>query len=291
MKRQFKIPSAILTSDWHLREDKPICRTDDFWTAQWKIVDQVKVLQAEYNCPVLCAGDLYHYWKPSPYLLSTTKQHLPKEFYSVYGQHDLPQNTLELKHKSGINDLEVSKFLTVIESGSWGQKPKKRMIFPRQTKWIGVWHKFVWDGNKIPWPDCDELTAKQVLKKYPKFDLIVTGDHHKPFVMHYKNRLLVNSGCLTRQHADYVNHKPRVYLWYAETNTVTPYFLDVPSGVVVRNHLEKQEQRNERIEAFLTRISDEWEIGTSFEENLVQFFRKNKIRKSITKLIYKAIEL
>ncbi len=278
-------------SDPHLREDTPICRTDDFWTAQWLVLDQVKALQVQYGCPVLCAGDVYHYWKPSPHLLSTTKLHLPKQFYTIYGQHDLPQHSLDLKHKSGIYDLEVSKFLTVIESGSWGQKPKKRMIFPRQTKWIAVYHHFVWDGKKVPWPGCDASTSKDLLKKYSKFNLILTGDHHKPFVTYYKDRVLVNPGCLTRQHADYADHKPRVYLWHAESNTVTPYFLDIPSGVVVRDHLEKQEQRNERIEAFLTRISNEWEIGTSFEENLVRFFRKNKVRKGITKLVYKAIGL
>ncbi|KKL99820.1 hypothetical protein LCGC14_1810530, partial [marine sediment metagenome] len=85
-------PDLILTSDWHLREDTPICRTDDFWSAQWNKVDQVMALQSKYDCPILHAGDLFHHWKPSPYLLSETIDHLQgSRFYTVYGQHDLPQ--------------------------------------------------------------------------------------------------------------------------------------------------------------------------------------------------------
>ena len=51
---------AILTGDWHLREDTPICRTDDFQTAQWEKVRIISDLQKKYNCPVIHSGDLFH---------------------------------------------------------------------------------------------------------------------------------------------------------------------------------------------------------------------------------------
>ena len=151
----------ILTSDWNLREDQPICRTDDFWKAQWNKVIEISKLQEKYNCPVLHAGDLFHHWKPSPWLLSFAIAELPKQFYTVFGQHDLPQHNLELSNKSGINTLVQAGVLSVIKGGSWGEEPEKEMIYPKQRKWIGVWHKFVWDGKKIPWPGCDEMTAEQ----------------------------------------------------------------------------------------------------------------------------------
>ncbi len=291
MKRMFKKPDAILCSDFHLREDQPICRTDNFWEAQWAAVDQVFALQKKYNCPVLHAGDLYHHWKPSPYLLATTKQHLPKQFYTIYGQHDLPQHSLDLKHKTGINDLEVSKFLEVVKSGSWGQKPKKEMFYPRQRKWIALWHKFVWDGKKIPWPDCDELTAQQVLKKYPKFHLIVTGDHHKSFVALRKGRMLVNPGCLTRQDASYANYEPRVFLWYAEVSIVESIYLKIDKSAVSRNHLERQKERSGKIDAFIAQLSDEsgLEFTISFEENMKRYLLKNKPSKNIVKCINKVM--
>ena len=56
--------SAILCGDVHLREDSPICRTDDVWAAQWKKIDFISDLQKTHDCPVLCSGDLFDYWKP-----------------------------------------------------------------------------------------------------------------------------------------------------------------------------------------------------------------------------------
>ena len=100
-----KNPTAILTGDWHLREDSPTCRTDDFWTTQWEKVDFVSDLQKKYNCQVIHSGDLFNHWKPSPYLLNKTMRHIPKEFYTVYGNHDLPQHNIELADKCGINVL------------------------------------------------------------------------------------------------------------------------------------------------------------------------------------------
>ena len=114
-----KIPTAILTSDWHLREDTPICRTDDYWNAQWKKVNFISKLQEKYDCPVIHAGDLFDKWKPSPWLLSTTISILPKKFYTIFGQHDLPQHSLDLEHKSGINTLRQAKSLTVIDGYHW----------------------------------------------------------------------------------------------------------------------------------------------------------------------------
>ena len=285
----------ILTSDWHLREDTPVCRTDDFWEAQWNKVDQISKLQKKYDCPVIHAGDLFHHWKPSPWLLSTTISMIPDSFHTVFGQHDLPQHNLDLDHKSGINVLRQAGKIVVLNGGSWGQEPGHNYIQGGKPSYnVSVWHKFIWDGKNLPWPGCDGLTAKQVLKKYPEFDLIVTGDHHKPFAEYYvrkkKHRVLVNPGCLTRQASDYAEHRPRVYLWEAESNTVEPVYLKIKKGVVSRDHIEKKEQLDKRIEAFIGRLSSDWETVTSFEENLKRFFASNWVRKSVSNLIYKAID-
>ncbi len=297
MKRtkNIKRPDLILTSDWHLREDTPICRTDDFWGAQWAKVKQVSELQKQYDCFVMHAGDLFDYWKPSPWLLSWAIDLLPKKFYTVFGNHDLPNHNMKLNHKSGIYTLVQAKTTTIFNSGdsykgSIGQGIGDAFIFPGTEDTVGIWHKFVWDGKHWPWPECPEMTAKEVLKKYDGYDLIVTGDYHKPFTYEYKGRLLVNPGCLTRQVADYADHRPRVYLWYAETNTVEPHYLDISDGVVSREHIEKKEEIDKRIEAFISRLSDDWETVTSFDENLKRFMSSNRIRKEVKELVYKAIE-
>lgn len=264
-------------------------------------VSQVAALQQELDCPVLHAGDLFHHWKPSPYLISKAIHHLPGQFYTIAGQHDLPQHNMDLFHKCGMNTLVQAEAINWLKFGNFGQEVGPALLFPgrkvasasfkQKDRKVGVWHHFVWDGKNIPWPDCDEITARQVLKDNAEFDLIVTGDYHKPFTYEYKGRLLVNCGCLTRQVADYADHKPRVWLWNAETNEVTPHYLVCEKGVVSRKHIEVKEEREKRMDAFISRLTDEWEVSISFEENLKRFISSNRIRKSVVDLLYKAMEL
>jgi DNA repair exonuclease SbcCD nuclease subunit len=144
--------------------------------------------------------------------------------------------------------------------------------------------------GKPPWPGCEDPPAKELLKRYPDYDLIVTGHNHQSFVEELDGRLLVNPGAITRQEADKADHKPCVYLWYAEENQVEPHYLPVEEGVISREHIEQTEERNERIEAFVSRLNDEWEAGLSFEQNLERFFKENEIRQSVQEIIWGAIE-
>lgn len=282
-------PDAILTSDWHIREDQPTCRTDDFELAQWKKIDIIKHLQQQYDCPVLHAGDLFHHWKPSPYLLSKTMEHLPDKFFTVYGQHDLPQHNLDLAHKCGINTLATAELLRVLDECHWGQKPEViSWIDPLYKQTVLVWHRMTYIG-KPPYPGCTDPVAGALLRKYPQFSLILTGDNHIPFTTEHEGRLLVNPGSLTRQTASQADHRPRVYLWYADTNTVEPYYLTIDPEVVSREHIERKEQRDDRIDAFVSQLDGQWDIGLSFEENLQQFIQANQIKSSVVEIINKAI--
>lgn len=296
------LADAILTADWHLREDVPICRMDDFSKAQWDKVDFVNDLQRQHNCSVICAGDLFHHWKPSPLLLTETIKHLPKKFFAVYGQHDLPQHNFDLAYKCGIATLYEANELKILEQCHWNQEPKdyweehpenidEVLAFKGSNKvrLTLVWHRMTYTGS-APFPGCTDPPALTLLKKYPQYDLIVTGDNHKPFVVEHEGRLLVNPGCLTRQKADEAYHRPRVYLWYAKENKVKPVYLPIEQGVVSREHIERAEQRDGRIEAFVSRLDDEWKEAISFEENFEQFFQINKISQTVKNIIYKAVE-
>lgn len=294
MKRTRQTPTtrvdAILTSDWHLRESTPTCRTDNFWEAQWQKVDYVSALQRKYQCVVLHAGDLFHHWKPSPYLLSNTISHLPEAFCTVYGQHDLPNHNLEEHGRCGIDTLWGAGKLDVLPEASWGQTPDKGSTeFAREKRKILVAHVFNYVG-KEPWPGCVDPTATKLLRKYPEFDLILTGDNHKPHVVEHEGRVLVNPGSLTRQSADQIDYRPRVYLYNAQTNTTTLHYLPIEKGVVTRTHIERNERRDERIGAFVSKLDGDWSVGMSFEDNLKRFFKTNRVLPSIEELTYKLIE-
>ena len=284
-------PDAILMADIHLREDKPVCRSDNFWETQWIKLGFVKRLQEEYDCIILNAGDLYHNWKPSPYLLSETMKYLPHGFNTVYGQHDLPQHNLELAYKCGINTLERAGYLKILDQCHWGQTP---IFISKVTKGMPdrrvlVWHYMTYKDAR-PFPEHTGPSALRLLKKYPEYSLILTGDNHIPFVQEYEGRLLVNPGSLFRTTAKQIDHRPRVYLYYAETNTVEPVYLPIEKDVISREHIDVKERRDHRIDAFISKLDGDWEAAMSFEDNLKVFFKANKISDDIQSIIYKAIE-
>jgi len=285
-----KKADAILLSDVPLRETVPVCRTDDFLEVQWKKLRFIKKLQAKHECPVLCGGDLFHHWKPSPELISKTIHNLPKQFYTVYGQHDLPQHSLELAYKSGIYTLEKAKAVEVLAGCHWGMNPNDvEETMGSLEKRILVWHKFTYKG-KVPWVGCNEPTARKLLKKYPQFDLILTGDNHVTFTEEYQGRLLVNPGSLFRTTAAQVDHKPCVFLWYASTNTVEQVFLPIEEGVISREHIEKTEERDNRIDAFVSSLNTEFGTELSFEKNLELFYQQNRIRGKVKQIITESLE-
>jgi DNA repair exonuclease SbcCD nuclease subunit len=279
----------LLTSDWHLREDQPICRTDNFWEEQWKKVDFIYELQKEHKCDVIHAGDLFHHWKPSPYLLSETMRHLPQRFLTIYGQHDLPQHSLELSHKCGINTLEAANILSILPGTHFGMNPLPVTYGSGSSKPILVWHRLVWQG-KPPWPGCTDPSATEVLEQNPEYGLIITGDNHQTFTCKHDGRWLVNPGSLSRQKSDQEKHRPVVFLWFEKTNEIQPIYIPIQKGVVTREHLEKKEERDDRIEAFIARLNGGWEVGDTFEENLTQFTKENVVRPSVIEIINRAME-
>lgn len=292
--------SAILTSDWHLREDTPVCFTGDFQKEQWDAVQFISDLQVKYDCSVIHAGDLFHHWKPSPWLISKTLIFLPQQFLTIYGQHDLPQHNWDLRDKSGIHTLEKAERLKVLSGCHYGQEPDFKnnsegvpsMILNKgksNYKRILVWHKMNYQG-RIPWPGCVDPTAYKLLRKYPQYDLILTGDNHNPFVEQFEGRVLVNPGSLTRQKADQIKHTPRVYLWYAEDNSVVPVYIPIQSDAISREHIEEKALKDNRISAFIKQLNGEWDAGLTFEINLEEFKKKNNIRNSVMEIVYKSLE-
>ena len=236
------------------------------------------------------AGDLFHHWKPSPSLISQALYFLPENFYTIYGQHDLPQHNWELRSKSGLHTLEVAGKLKVLSGYHYGQviyTGANRIGLPNLEK-VLVWHHMTYISK--PFPGAEGGMAEGILRKYPQFNLIVTGDNHQSFTATYKGRLLVNPGNITRQVADQADFRPRIALWYAETNTVEWVYLPTQKDVISREHLEVKQERDQRIEAFISQLNNDWEAELSFEENVERFFSTNDTLDSVKDIIYKSLD-
>ena len=281
----------IITSDWHLRDTTPICRVDDFETTQWKKVDFISRLQRRLKCPVIHAGDLFEKWKPSPYLLAKTIEHLPKDFYTIYGNHDLPQHNIELKNRCGVYVLEKANVLTVIDGRHWNVDYNENQWFEIEGRKIHAAHMMTYQG-KTPYPGCTDTPASGLLRKYKDFDLIITGHNHMQFVEKHNGRLLLNPGSLTRQGSNERGWKPCVWVWRAKDNSLEQVFLPVElDAVQVPERIAEKEQREERIDAFISRLNTEWGEEMDFEANIRKAIAVNDVPKSIQDIIYKAVEI
>ena len=281
----------IITSDWHLRDTTPICRVDDFETTQWRKVDFISRLQRRLKCPVIHAGDLFEKWKPSPYLLAKTIEHLPKDFYTIYGNHDLPQHNIELKNRCGVYVLEKANVLTVIDGRHWNVDYNENQWFEIEGRKIHIAHIMTYQG-KTPYPGCTDTPASGLLRKYKDFDLIITGHNHMQFVEKHNGRLLLNPGSLTRQSSNERGWKPCVWVWCAKDNSLEQVFLPVElDAVQVPERIAEKEQREERIDAFISRLNTEWGEEMDFEANIRKAIAVNDVPKSIQDIIYKAVEI
>jgi len=283
-------PIAILASDWHLREDRPVCRTDDFWYAQRAKLRYIRRLQRKHKVPVVHGGDLFEHWKPSPYLLSCCMEWLPTKygFYSIYGNHDLPQHNLEMTHKSGLRTLEAAGLVEILPGAHWGQEPTEECI----TEWAGlrllVWHVMTWHGER-PWPGCGDPPAEELLAHYPDVDLILTGHNHIPFLVQDGNRKIMNPGSVMRVKADQQNHQPSVYLWY-DDNSLEQIILPHDEGVVTREHIEAKSANDpRRYQAFIENLQED-APSVSFESNLERFFSEYETPKKVCDLVWESLE-
>jgi DNA repair exonuclease SbcCD nuclease subunit len=308
-----KQPDAILCTDLHIRETTPECRLDDFMKTQTRKHKWLRELQEKHNAPILVAGDVFNYWKPSPWLLSWTLRNLSDGIIAIPGQHDLPAHNLENIEKSGIQVLyDAGKIRLLTEPSVWplhlnGLHPNYKGInsgicgFPWGTEiggisplydyMLAIIHYGVYQRTPhYPGAENTGGTARSIIKKMPGFNLIVSGDNHLTFTERTREQLLVNPGSFMRTTAAQADHKPCVFLWYAEANTVEQVFVPIEDGVISREHIDKVEERDERLEAFISKLDHNIEITISFQENMRNYLAKNKISKSVSDIIWESMK-
>jgi DNA repair exonuclease SbcCD nuclease subunit len=285
----------------------------------WRKVDFILALAVQYRCPVLIAGDVglksqWPNWLEEELIRRIKETSEPVVVYAIPGQHDLPNHQLSQWRQSAIGVLHQAEAVTILgvdgekyrslqEPGLWSvftfaygeeiRNPSDMNEEGRdwQTPLIAIVHILVTEGKR---EDKDQFLmgaepALSLLKKYDEYSLILTGDNHKPFVVEHEGRLLVNPGSLLRTTADQADHKPRIYLWYHGENRVEPVYLPIEEGVIDRSHIDSQEAKDERIEAYVVRLSEEVEVGLSFEGNLEAYFKSNRIKKAVQDKVWAAM--
>ena len=292
--------SAILTSDWHIRESTPMCRTDNFWDAQEKKIDFIFDLARKNKCPIIIAGDIGHKPRWSCKLLEWFISKIDKDIKIIViaGQHDLINHRLDLWEHSGVGVLHAAKTINFIQEPTWADGFKiypfaygQEIIKPDKNDLISIamTHQMIIE-NKPLWPGQEAPKGNALLKKYACYNLILSGDNHNPFTCEYQGRRLVNPGSLMRTSADQINHKPRVYLWFAESNDIEAIYLPIKDNVISRTHIEVAKDRENRNEAFITRCNNMEDLEINYEDNLASYFKQFKTQIPVKNKVMAAVE-
>jgi len=295
----------ILSADWHLREDQPEAWVGDYFSAQEETLNFLNELQAEHDfAPMVIAGDIYDKWKVSHDFERWVMANLPRgRIFVVPGQHDLRHHNIDKFDETALAVLHQGGFVQCLPDGRgkmfddlgtrlglygfpWGSSlraaGRKRNQFARK---IAVAHVMTF-AKSVPFPGCTADPGHRLMKRLQNFDLIVTGDNHEPFEIERDGTLLVNPGSLMRISADQIKHRPRVYLWNAKKNQVETVYIPQNKGDVSRDHLKAKERRDDRIDAFVSRLGKgKVEISLSFKKNLREVMDKSRTRKAVRRIV------
>ena len=310
---KMKNPTAILCADWHLRDTTPTCRTDDYFMAQCRKVKTIVNLSEKYNIPILHAGDLFDKARSSQYLEQWIIRNLhgPYNIYCNPGNHDLPNHNLKLVNHSSLGVIEASNKIAILTqdiiqrlscvhndvvysvySLPWGT-PLKSIHSTKLGNESGInvliLHHLVSKNEDDLWHGAESEQGNRLLKKLKQFQLILCGHNHQSFIVKNRNQVLVNPGSLMRMNTTQENYKPCVYLWHAKTNEVEPYYLPIEENVIDASHIENKQERDKRMEAFINKLDDDYEIGLSFEHNIEEYFNNNKSKKGTKEIVWEAI--
>ncbi len=212
---------AILCSDIHLSHKMPRCRQDDDWYGSMgKILDQLVELKEKFECPVLCAGDVFDRWNSPPELINFALDRMPN-MIAIPGQHDLPLHrydlikqsaywtlvaagkikSLEPDHTTGQTEIQGFGNRTFQVTGfPWGFDPNpKKSIYPDLLN-IAMVHKYIYADSitKYTHANSDDHFSK-LTESLAGYDVAVFGDNHKMFLKTAGDCTVFNPGSLMRR--------------------------------------------------------------------------------------------
>lgn len=294
----------LATADWHLRRTTPKSRIDDFFRSQEIKVRHILNIARENNCPLIIAGDFFEKARPGDYIEQWII-HLLQEYrirtICVPGQHDLPSHQLKFINDSGLGVLEAAGVITLLTDPTrpiihndyifygcpFGTDPNEIVIRKSATGKVKVliWHHMV--INEPLWEEQVADKAGKVLRLYPQFDLIITGDNHQSFIYDRKGKWLINPGSLMRKAADQIDHKPSIYLY--DNGEVERIYLPIEQDVFDISHIKDLKAREVRYGAFIDKLHKGYTSGIDLNSNFTSFFSKNKIRKPVENLVWECI--
>jgi len=278
----------VCLPDLHIRATAPKSRTDNYKEAiKRKLSFIFKHMNNHDDVVYLQPGDL----TDDPDLSNATiidiiQLFRTEDIHTCFGNHDLKyrrkgNTTLDVLIESKLVHyepyFELQKGIHLYSCNYNEEIPKIT------TKGFNILliHKMIVD--EIIW---DQQTGHEFSKNFlktNKFDLIVSGDNHKTFIEHNKDRVLVNCGSLMRSTTKQLNHKPCFVIYDTDTkkHTVVNIPINDPIDVFNLEEIDNGNEINESIESFVNGLTECEEVGLNFLDNLHHELVINNIDKDV----------
>jgi hypothetical protein len=299
----------IACADLHFSDKQPTSHTASNWLDfQCEQLKQLAHIQSIYKCPILCAGDIFHRSTVSLELLNMVIDNLPRPFYCVPGQHDLPYHSEEQITKSAYYNLvKHNGIFDLSDSPEYIDNPKTGL---QDTRVIGMpfgrdypdlttlneqyepldydvllVHRYCYTPNNSPIP-LDKVSetdhAKSHYKHVNQYQLAIFGDNHISFQV--KN--ILNCGTFMQRNAnDAFGH-----VWLINDDwTAEPWIMQEESLVTKAPQKDQSELQNDFDCSDYINTLKETSTDFDFDQAIQTYFKANNTPKDIRDTIFNII--
>jgi len=303
----------LITGDWHLTDKTPRNRIDDYPATQHRKISWMIGMAVQNRCKyILQPGDMFDSFKARDRMktdwIERWKNVLSNDgikVLTVPGQHDMRYHTSDLRDTpmgvlAAAGVIRILKEESILEFGRpstfadrvhfYGSGWNAAIPEPCDASGLHVWvtHRMVVSGDPL-WPGQTDYEQGELLLRRTKFDLIVTGDNHRSFLIKANNRVLINCGSLMRSTIDQIHHIPCIYIYDTVGRTVEKHEVHplAPITEVLRvDQAAEEKERNEKLEAFVEGVRKDVQIeGLDFKHNIDSYLKSHRVKPSVRKLI------
>ena len=284
----------LITADWHIKGERPICRTDDDWIeSQRETITGIRSVFNKERCDMIwILGDVFDAPRCSTKAVNMLIEELRRPIYIdgfpaariLCGNHDLKDHSIDNLEECSIGTLKKffkdipSRLESVGKHVDISANPFGHDDYDTSAEIVCTHQLTFPDEASRPMEDCGVL-AQDLLDRWPHADVIFTGDYHHAFIYQSdegnRHRFVVNPGCINIQKADELDYAPRVYVWDVDRHLnandkkqFKTYFLDPQSKNCTRDHIEAREQKEEMLAEVVETIKGGTEITLDFDSNL-----------------------
>ena len=292
------MPKMIITADWHIRATMPRCRIDTDWMeTQKKALRQILTISDKKKAPVFVIGDIFHSNSDTNFECINIVQKFADIAGGVYilaGNHDLPYHNSENIDRSAIGVLLQSDKIFEIKNYFLDDIEVSAANFDEEDNKdaeIVFKHVLVFPDEKSLPPNVDALIAKDLLSEFPAAKWILTGVYHHNFHYEKNGRHVVNPGCLLRQASDMKDYQCGCY--FVDTDEEIVEFIPIIDNeqFVDDSYILKEEERTERIEDFVNKLTDTKNISLDFKDNVYRAIRQNKLSDEMINMLEELMEV